>query len=156
MSKIICPDCRQLIDWPINNPDGTFCPECGGFINVVSPPADPQEVAASTTNDSQAAYGKKREPMFGEEQIDALWDFDDPPGTVAKKVSAHYESLIASGELIVKSELVEWLSERLHFGFFSGKPGERTRSPIEAGREAHLKAIQTILDHLNKKGSTTP
>lgn len=106
------------------------------------------------TNDPQAAYGKKREPMFGEEQIDALWDFDDPPGTVAKKVSAHYESLIASGELIVKSELILWLEqqrdERLSAAALYAQQGSDRAFDVASGKRI---SYEEVLDHLNGKKS---
>ena len=35
--QVKCPDCRKMIDWPIVNPAGPFCPLCHSLINVVRP-----------------------------------------------------------------------------------------------------------------------
>ena len=58
-------------------------------------------------------------------------------------VRDHYEALIASGELIVKSELVEWLEK------------QRDDHSASHGNSYTEEAItyDNVLDHLNKKTS---
>ena len=100
---------------------------------------------ASTTNDPQAAYGKKREPMLSD---DLMSNWKTEPSTDlgfksyfparADEVRSFYEHLIASGELIVKSELVAFLNTE------------------DAITSSGNQLRQDILDHINKKGSTTP
>lgn len=57
-----------------------------------------------------------------------------------------YEDKIRSGELIVKSELVEWLCKQGDTPF---------KHPNMEVRGYNI-AIKDVLDHINKKGSTTP
>ncbi len=116
---------------------------------------------ASTTNDPQAAYGKKREPMLSNDGIHDLMPPNDNIGASVNRsvggliVRDHYEALIASGELIVKSELVEWLKaeraeDRQMRDDLEVEGGD---SDIYDGRQA---AFNEVLYRINKKGSTTP
>lgn len=105
--------------------------------------ADPQEVAASTTNDPRAAYGKKREPMLSNETLTIIglkaaetkYGLHEQCMAIVAAISGVYEQRIASGELIVKSELVAFLNTE------------------DAITSSGNQLRQDILDRFNKKTS---
>lgn len=122
---IKCPECSQLIEWPIKNPAGPFCPKCGGLISVVYPQTTNDEqakyVKLGTTVDGRftpdqeaidagftfekvkASYGKEEQPkpLLSDEEIEAMikdkaWD-----QWSCEAIRDFYEAKIASGELMV-------------------------------------------------------
>ena len=99
---IICPECTKLIDWPIDNPVGPLCPECGGLISVVSPATNEQP---------------KREPMLSNGEIQAMreveYKMDGTDIAIIKRYAyldgamdarRWFRSKIDSGELMVVPE----------------------------------------------------
>ena len=85
---IICPECTKLIDWPIDNPVGPLCPECGGLISVVSPATNEQP---------------KREPMLSDDHMNIMFaSYGIGFAQYGNRVREYYENLITRGKLLTR------------------------------------------------------
>jgi hypothetical protein len=125
---------------------------------------DPQEVAASTTNDQHGEWNlsdTKGETVHGSNPMPGMFPggeagyvTNDPQAAYGgeseitdadrdRNWRSYYETKLASGELIVKRELTEWLESEIAL-----------HTPARVMSSVYKReAMQSVLDHLNKKTS---
>ena len=118
-SRVSCPECRKVIAWPIDNPAGPFCPECGGLISVVD--NKPTERAPML---SDMAMASVRDTWCDNGQTHPLKRSMSP-----LEVRDFYEAKITSEELrVVKKAKEVWAGN----GHYKGCSGCGFHFPMKA------------------------